>query len=383
MLNLSALQKQFAGFGQYHVQESRRKAMILEKTLEVFRNYDPEKFSPEQIPESRPDKLMAVPLEVPTAIHVPIKRPSQITVVSTDGSQIYPDRNIEPLCYLLNVGKIVFHYGTTERPILEAEPHLYFKGQELNTMAGLEIDVVGREVVSAIRDELELSELALLAQNTKKESRPILALADGTLIRWMLKRLRNPSLEDRLLQRYFEAMNRFKEDQIPLASYISMPGNAEFVHYLAKYMAGSTDELAESEDLTDRKVFGAVLNPGERSATFKSQSLVLNDYPAEHQICYFYVHVVGEGLRSEIARVEFPRWMVDVPGMLDLVHTVLLDECAKGRGYPMILSEAHEQAVVRSQERFMFYELIEREMIKVGVSMEYSSKKASKDSPVL
>ena len=69
--------------------------------------------------------------------------------------------------------------------------------------------------------------------------------------------------------------------------------------------------------------------------------------------------------------------------MLDLVHSVVLDECAKGRGYPMILSEAHEQAVVKSQERFMFYEMIERELMKVGASMEYSSKKASKDSPVL
>ena len=377
------LQKQFAGFGQYHVQESRRKAMILEKTLEVFRKYNPEKFRTEQVPESRPNKLMAVPLEAPNAIHLPIQRPSQITVVSTDGSQIYPDRNVEPLCYLLNVGKIVFHYGTTERPTLEAEPHLYFKGQELDTIAGLEIDVVGREVVSAIRDELELSELALLAQDAKQERRPILALADGTLIRWMLKRLRNPSLEEKLLHRYIEAMNRFQEDQIPLASYISMPGNAEFVHYLAKYMATEADGLAELDELTDRKVFKAVLNPGERSATFKSQSLVLNDYPAEHQICYFYVHVAGEGLRSEIARVEFPRWMVDAPGMLDLVHSVVLDECAKGRGYPMILSEAHEQAVVKSQERFMFYEMIERELMKVGASMEYSSKKASKDSPVL
>ncbi len=109
----------------------------------------------------------------------------------------------------------------------------------------------------------------------------------------------------------------------------------------------------------------------------------MNDYPPGHQTCYFYVHIAGIGEQSEIARVEFPFWMVETAGMLDLVHATILDECQKGRGYPMILSEAHEQAVVRAQERFMFYEMIEREMLKEGAVVEYSSKKASKDNPVL
>ncbi len=69
--------------------------------------------------------------------------------------------------------------------------------------------------------------------------------------------------------------------------------------------------------------------------------------------------------------------------MLDLVHATLLSECEKGNGYPMILSEAHEHAVIRSAERQMFYEMIEQQMLGEGASLEVSIKKQSKDFPVL
>jgi hypothetical protein len=38
-----------------------------------------------------------------------------------------------------------------------------------------------------------------------------------------------------------------------------------------------------------------------------------------------------------------------------------MDQCAKGRGYPVALSEAHEQAVVRAADRRSFDELVRRQ----------------------
>lgn len=393
MLNLNALQKQFAGFGRYQIQEQNRRSLILENALEVFRQYDQQRFesvSLEDVPKntnakSRPNQLMAVPLELPTSVYDPVVRPVPLTVVATDGSQIYPDRNVEPLCYLLNVGRIAFQYGTTERPLMDAVPHLYFKGQELSSVSGLEIDVVGQEIVSALRDELELGTLADLAIESQQNGRPVLAMADGTLIRWMIKRLRKPELEQKLLQRYFTALDKFRDNEIPLCSYISMPGNAEFINYLAKQMVTGEEpaEKLQFEGISDRMFFKQVLKPGQRSATFKSESLVLKEYPPAQEICYFYIHIEDAGRGSEIARVEFPLWMTASPDILNLVQSTVLSECQKGKGYPMILSEAHEHAIIRSQERFMFYEMIEREMLIEGATIEISSKKTSKDSPVL
>lgn len=382
MLNFDALHKQFAGFGRYQVQERERKALILEKALEVFHGklgseQGRASTLPEAAPEGRADQLVAVPLDAPAGIHDPVSRPTPLTVVATDGSQIYPDRNIEPLCYLLNIGRIAFHYGTTERPQMDAVPYLYFKGQGLETVEGLEIDVVGRDIVSALRDELELRTLFELAESVRRPGRPILAFSDGTLIRWVLKRLRRPELERGLLDRYIAALESFRVAEVPLCSYISMPGTSEFVNYLGQFVEPATNDGPPLPGITDRMLFEAVLEPGQRTGVFASQSHILNDYPESQRICYFYVHVAGAG-DSEIARVEFPFWLVEQPDLLDLLHATVLSECEKGRGYPVILSEAHEHAIVRGPERFLFYEMIEREMMAEGERMQVSGKASAK-----
>ncbi len=387
MLNFDALHKQFSGFGQYQSQERKRKAVILERALEVFYGYDSSAFEPVEMEAGRPAKLVAVPLETPVLHQGVGARPEMLTVVASDGSQIYPDRNIEPLCYLLNLSKIAFQYGTSEKPVMDAVPYLYFRGQDLSSVAGPEIEVAGPEVVSALRDELELRTLLETSEAGRVTGRPILAIADGTLIRWMIKRLRRPRLEAQLLERYFAALAAFKTQMIPLCSYISMPRGTEFINYLSGHMLDSAAPLpwtdAELEGITDRMLFQRVLAPGERSAIFQSQSVVLKEYPPAQVICYFYVHVEGHSGESEIARVEFPRWMIEQPEMIDLVHAAVLDECHKGNGYPMILSEAHEHAIVRGPERMMFYQMIEREMMAQGEVIEVSSKKRSKDLPQL
>ncbi|MEM8486957.1 MAG: DNA double-strand break repair nuclease NurA [Bacteroidota bacterium] len=385
MLNFDALHKQFSGFGQYQSQERKRKAILLERALEVFTTYDSSGFEVVEEEIGRPEKLVAVPLEVPVLQQAAGKRPTPMTVVASDGSQIYPDRNVEPLCYLLNLSRIAFQYGTTEQPVMDAVPYLYFKGQDLNAVDGPDIDVAGPEVVSALRDELELQTLLDTAHEMRQVDRPVLAVADGTLIRWMIKRLRRPQLEAQLLQRYFNALDQFQKQQIPLCSYISMPRGTEFINYLALHMSDPASGLVADDfaGITDRMLFQHVLAPGERTAIFRSQSVVLQEYPPTQVICYFYVHVQGAQGASEIARVEFPRWMITDPAMIELVHATVLSECEKGNGYPMILSEAHEHAIVRGQERMVFYEMIEREMLQQGQVLEVSSKKRSKDLPQL
>ncbi len=49
----------------------------------------------------------------------------------------------------------------------------------------------------------------------------------------------------------------------------------------------------------------------------------------------------------------------------------------------MILSEAHERAVIRTQEKALFYELIERQMSGAGLPYTCSRKQASKRRPMV
>jgi hypothetical protein len=60
---------------------------------------------------------------------------------------------------------------------------------------------------------------------------------------------------------------------------------------------------------------------------------------------------------------------------LGLTHALMLDQCKRGQGYPVALSEAHEQAVVTGADRENFQKLVEVWM--AGEHMESSSSAKS------
>ncbi|ARA92480.1 hypothetical protein AWN76_004385 [Rhodothermaceae bacterium RA] len=392
MLDLRRLQEQFADFGAYQVREEQRMRARLEDALAALKDCHPVwEDLRERARTARPGWLVAGLREPPGAAHPASPRPTPVTVVAADGSQIFPDRHVQPTCYLLNISRIAFQYGTLERPIMEAVPDFrYHRDEVQEAMDDLE-DLLDQratsEVVSALRDERELEALLDTAQRARVPGRPLVALADGTLIRWMLRRMQNRTLEQALIERYAALLERFRAECIPLCSYISMPGNTEVVNLLRLFREEDVrppDPEASLEGVPDRRLFERVLGPGERSAVFESASHIQRDYAPGSRICYFYVHVpatrTGE---AEIGRVEVPHWLAEDPALLDLVHAVVLSECEKGDGYPMILSEAHERAVVRAREKALFYELIERQMNAVGLPFGGSRKAASKRRPML
>jgi hypothetical protein len=125
--------------------------------------------------------------------------------------------------------------------------------------------------------------------------------------------------------------------------------------------------------LKDSSVLKRRLQEGRRSVPFTSCSKILDDY-GEHRILAFYMDT-----GSEIVRIEVPKWVAEDPELLALTHAVCFDQAQKGRGYPVALSEAHEQAVVRGPERSAFYQAVERSCVKHGASIQRSRKRISKN----
>ena len=392
MLDLNRLQDQFSEFTHYQSNEQVRMQSRLEAALCALVDCDGEwETFREHACSAKPGWLVADLREAPGGTHTCGDRPTPITVVATDGSQIYPDRHVEPTCYLLNVSRIAFQYGTVEQPIMEAVPDFRYRSAEVreavDELEALLDKKATSEVVSALRDEQELRALLETAQRARVPDRPLVAMADGTLIRWMLRRMQNRELEQRLIARYATLLQQFREEGIPLCSYISMPGNTEVVNLLRLYLEEDVRPPAEEaslEGLPDRKLFERILRPGQRSAVFESGSHIQREYGAADRICYFYVHLCdtrsGEG---EVGRVEVPHWVADDAELLERVHATVLSECEKGDGYPMILAEAHERAVVRAREKELFYELIERRMQAAGLPATGSRKAASKRRPMV
>ncbi|MFB6098979.1 MAG: DNA double-strand break repair nuclease NurA, partial [Salinibacter sp.] len=139
-------------------------------------------------------------------------------------------------------------------------------------------------------------------------------------------------------------------------------------------------ETPRLDGLLDRHVLATVLAPGERSAIFGSASHIQGKYPTGTDVAFFYLRVPGPG-GGELGRIEVPRWVADDPALLDRVHATVLQECRKGEGYPLALSEAHERAVVRASEREAFFRLMERRLREAGLGPTGSRKRRSKQRP--
>jgi hypothetical protein len=391
MLDLSRLRDQLDSFEEYEADVRDRRAEQRRRARAVLRACaEPWADVQAAVEAAQPRRLVAALHEPPTATTAAPERPTPVTVVATDGSQIYPDRHVDPMFFLLNVSQVGFQYGTREAPLLDTEPRLRFE-DDLSAHVDEALGRMTTELVSALRDEMELELLLDAARTAQVRGRPLVALADGTLIRWMIRGMNNEAVEEALIARYTEYLQTFQQADLPLASYVSMPATTEVVNLL-RFVVGELDAPAPEgvdvprgapplEGLLDRHVFDAVLEPGERSASFGSTSHIQRSYPPGSEVHYFYLKVPSTAGPGEMARVEVPKWVADDPARLDRIHATILRECEKGDGYPLALSEAHERAVIRAPERDAFFRLMERRLRRAGLSPTDSRKRRSKQAP--
>ena len=127
--------------------------------------------------------------------------------------------------------------------------------------------------------------------------------------------------------------------------------------------------------LVDADLFAALLPPGARSEVFVSRSRLYAEHE-EQRTAFCYL-----GAGDEIARLELPVWVAREPQWLARVHAVVADQVVKGRGYPVALVEAHEQAVIRSPDRAAFERLLERALVDQGAAVRWSAKGRAKQQP--
>ena len=320
--------------------------------------------------------------------------PPDFSVVATDGSNIDVDRHKSTRCYLINIGSVVLRYGAKPEARLESSPSLYFGDEDLviapDGDKGREQPIEG-VLLGIKRAVVECRQLARLAAELPKES-PALALLDGSLILWGLAGQTYPEfVTEALLDKGFlsclEEMRKLTKDRrLAVASYISFPRSTDVVNTLRVALCPhdiiDTDrdcqectarECQAVAGVQDREIFSSLLEEGERSALFASQSNIVREHYGGHRVYFFYLRTEGE-----IARVEIPQWVAQDEALLGLTHGLVLDQCRRGQGYPVALSEAHEQAVVTGADRESFWQLVESLMIGEHLPTPTSAKSLSK-----
>jgi hypothetical protein len=317
--------------------------------------------------------------------------PPDFTVLAADGSHIDVDRHQSTRCYLINIGSVVIRYGSRPDASLASSPRLYSDDKDLAitpTGGGREQPVEGN-ILAAKRSVEECHCLADLAANLPAGS-TALALLDGTLILWGLEAYPD-FVTDALLHggllKCLDAMKKLNKDhRLALASYISFPRSTDVVNVLRVAVCpndipdcdkqcppGKERDCDALAGVRDRDLFLSVLDRGERSALFISPSKIVKEHYGLHRVYFFYLRV-----DNEIARIEVPQWVAENKDLLEMTHGLVFDQCRRGHGYPVALSEAHEQAVVTGADRENFRELVESTLIEEHLPTPASGKSLSK-----
>ena len=371
--------------------EERQKR--LQRAMDVLHNQNGHlDLLKQKILTSKTTWLVAGLIESLDQHYQPPPTPTDFTVAATDGSHIDVDRNQPVRCYLINIGTIALHYGTTPDARLDSFPRLYSKDEELIITP---LGTKGREqpiegtLLGIKRSIDECQHLADLVAGLPQNN-PTLALLDGTLILWGLEAYPEFVTEILLEKGFLNHLDDMRKlnsgSRLAVASYISFPRSTDVVNTLRLAICphnpancdhycppGKSRECDIIAGIRDWELFSSQLETGERSATFISQSSIIQKYYGKHHICFFYIKVDGE-----IARVEVPQWVAMDENLLNLTHALVLDQCRRGQGYPVVLSEAHEKAVVTGADRQEFWQLVETSLVDEHLPSLISAKSRSK-----
>ena len=329
--------------------------------------------------------------------YLPPEAPQDFCVASVDGSHIDVDRHLPLRCYLINLGGCVLTYGSQPDATLFSRPTLYSDDGDLyltSSTAGSRETVPVEGAVLGLRRTVEEVKALALAVKEAPPGMPVLALIDGSLVLWGLAGrgyppfVREEILNSGLIPALDALWEPGRDRTVGVAAYTSLPQGPQVVNTLrmclCPYDAPECTQHCSSHrsgkspcDLLngfmDRHLFGELLEPGERSSTFKSSSSVSTDYYGRHEVYFYYLNN-GE----EIARVEVPEWVAMDEGLLALTHGLILDQCRRGRGYPAAIIEAHEQAVVTGADRESFRGLLEESLTRNRLPVYTSEKNRSK-----
>ncbi len=396
-LSLADIASQVAGMAAKYKANSQKTQHQLLKAMAICSDYGKDlEWLKKKTIGSKTSWLIAQPVERLDYHYPSPQPPDEFSIMATDGSQIDVDRHLSVRCYIINIGNVILKYGSNPDAIISSFPSLYSNDEDL-VIAPPHGRGRGQPVEGTLlgikRSVEECKQLASIAAGVPTGN-SALALMDGSLILWNLVSKEYPEFViEELLNRgfihYLDEVKKLNKDRrLAIASYISFPRSTDVINTLRvaqcpheipdcdRYCAEIATDKCECDTVTgiqDRDLFSRLLANGERSALFTSQSSIIEKWYGNHRIFFFYLRV-----DDEVARIEMPKWVVADKNLLNLTHSLILDQCRRGHGYPVALAEAHQQAVITSADRNNFQKLIDMALVEENLQLTTSAKNRSK-----
>ncbi|HEX9330893.1 MAG TPA: DNA double-strand break repair nuclease NurA [Anaerolineales bacterium] len=321
----------------------------------------------------------AVPLHEPLIATYPPPAPvNDVTVIAADGSQINPDRHASIQFSIINVGIIIMKLHSGQAPEICVETEMLY-GDELISNG----NPISDGMVAMRRDISERVKLDDLSKGIKGQ---VINLTDGTIELWGAKG-DDPQAYADFVEKYIRVLTHLHARGVVTAGYVEKP-TADLVVRLLEIATADQEQIRRLREyqplrgVSDRWLYGErenpLLPPGHRSAIFALQSGSVKKYKGPLSLHFFYLNVGTLGHPWPV-RVEVPQWVAEDTKKLELLHSVLIEQCNMmgSKPYPYLLHRAHETAVVRREEKEQVEQLLALELRRVRAEVGDRSHKDS------
>src|ERR1051325_10730323 len=321
----------------------------------------------------------AVPLDEPlTATYPPPPPAPEGTATAADGSQINPDRHASIQFGIINVAIISMKLHSGKAPETCVDTEMLY-GEELISNG----NPISDGMVAMRRD---ISSRLKLDEFSKDIPGQVVNLTDGTIELWGAKG-NDPQAYADFVEKYLRVLTRLHARGVITAGYVEKP-TADLVVHLLEIATADQEQLHHLRDyqplrgVSDRWLYGErenpLIPPGHRSAVFTLQSGSVKKYKGPLSLHFFYLNVGTLGHPWPV-RVEVPQWVAEDRKKLELLHSVLIEQCNMmgSKPYPYLLHRAHETAVVRREEKDQVEQLLALELRRVREEVGDQSHKSS------
>ena len=307
---------------------------------------------------------------------------SSYRILSVDGSQIEKIGYFsnDDLNFLINLGTAYLDYIEPENTKLNSRPILFSKSY-LSELLDLRInnkEYNKSDLISSFRTYSEFDETYNIASESRDK---LMIFMDGGLVQWHLQD-KPLEIKEFVTKRISELINLCSIKDITIIGYISGSKASDVVNclkifncknnaYNCKYCEDSFCQILNSID--DSFLFKTIQENNDPdkliiSPIFQSTAKILDYYKSN--IYFFYIYN-----RDEFVRVEITPNSID--NIVEL-SSIIRDQIMKGFGYPVVISEAHEMAVVTESDRMNFERIIESISLQFNMTEKKRSKNISK-----
>ena len=370
MLKIDKIIPQVEKIVEEKYSENLRKISAIDFVIKKLKEIKPEDLKNVTYKETL--SLFGTPIEIPGRAIKVEKEISDYTAIAADGSEVPINEDFFFPYYIINIGFIALKYGKDHFFFADSNAKIYFEENELYEKVGNKSFLVRGELLSSKMLLEESKKLEELLKDFYTVEVPVLALFDGTLIQWEIKET-SETYKNNFVKNFQRMILKALQLKAPLAGYISGTRSRDVMEMIRIFleMKGEDFDKQLLSIIKDADIFKIILRKGERSAMFRSNAPILNLYKAP---IYFFFLNVG----SEVVRIEIPEFIAFDNDLLEITCALILSQSNKGDGYPVVLKEAHEQAVIKSSERVFIEELFIDFLRKKGIIFNQNYKFLSK-----